>query len=66
MKYPTWICTACGHEYCRVKEPNYHTREGATYHMNDCDICSVYTMVTEPRDFGYLTKQSVKLLDIEE
>lgn len=47
-KYPQWICGPCGDKYGEQKCGI------ATWHEEKCEICGVITMVTEPRDFGYL------------
>ena len=52
--YPSWCCKQCGtfarKMMGRDPAPEYHV---STYHMDTCDVCGVYTEVTEPRDFGY-------------
>jgi hypothetical protein len=49
MKYPAWICRACGEKYGRIAIPFM------TYHVGDpCGWCGTMTApVTEPRDFGH-------------
>lgn len=46
--YPAWICGSCGIRY--GKRPCGK----ATWHLDTCQICGKYTVVTEPRDFGHL------------
>lgn len=52
-KYPDWICNVCGKAYGKRPEGNPY---GATYHIDECDICGEVCEVTEPRDFGHLKK----------
>lgn len=45
---PEWVCGDCGDEYG-------HREHGlATWHPDTCGVCGKYTVVTEPRDYGYL------------
>lgn len=44
----SWVCHKCGQKY--GSQPENHI---ATYHMDTCDVCDDYTMVTEPRDYRY-------------
>lgn len=46
--YPDWVCAICGDKY------GYHEADVATWHINKCDICGEDSIVTEPRDFGFL------------
>jgi hypothetical protein len=63
-EYPTWICEECG-----IKHGRWFPKDGtyigpsplcATYHVDRCDMCNKDgVMVTEPRDFGYLKRDSL-------
>jgi len=46
--YPAWICYDCGVKYGR-RNPGY-----ATWHPDECGVCSKNDLCTEPRDFGHL------------
>jgi len=46
---PAWVCADCGVQYGRIIEGHI-----STWHVDYCDVCGTETMVTEPRDFGYL------------
>ena len=49
---PAWVCRTCGLYY--GKRAKYYD-DASTYHEGDsCGVCGTETMVTEPRDFGYL------------
>lgn len=49
---PSWVCINCGEKY-RAKPPvKDHI---STLHMGTCGVCKEHKVVTEPRDFGYLT-----------
>jgi len=47
--YPVWICYDCG-----VAHGRRPLRDGATWHMDECDLCGKSAQCTEPRDFGHL------------
>lgn len=55
MKYPTWICLACGEKYGREV-----TDIVATWHLGKCDICGKEDAVTEPRDFGHVKMELIR------
>ena len=46
---PAWVCADCGVLYGRLIKDHC-----STWHVEPCDVCGTETMVTEPRDFGYL------------
>ncbi len=47
MPYPRLICSDCA-DKAGGKRPMI-----ACFHMNICDVCNEWTMVTQPRDYGY-------------
>ena len=47
---PAWVCADCGTYYAKRIIPS----ELSTWHVEPFGVCGVETMVTEPRDFGYL------------
>ena len=53
---PAWVCADCGFIYGKriIKD------HCSTWHVEECDVCGVETMVTEPRDFGYLKPEWTK------
>lgn len=57
LKYPQRICSQCAAKYCRRS-----TCGLATWHDDTCGICGNVTNVTEPRDFGHLTNEGIKML----
>ena len=60
MDYPTWICRDCGLRYgCAA------SNAATTWHTETCDICGIKKAVTEPRDFGHLSKKSLDFLGIK-
>ena len=46
---PAWVCADCGVLYGRLIKDHC-----STWHVEPCSVCGTETMVTEPRDFGYL------------
>jgi len=46
---PAWVCCDCGVLYGRRIDDRL-----STWHVDTCGVCGTETMVTEPRDFGYL------------
>lgn len=58
MKYPSWICGDCG------KEHGQRECGLATWHNGLCEVCFEEKAVTEPRDFGHLTKAAIRKLGI--
>ena len=55
--YPSWVCFDCGKKYGRGRDPSY-----CTIHEDTCGICKQEkVMVTEPRDFGHLKSDWIKI-----
>ncbi len=52
-KKEVWICSNCGKKYGNKPVGI------ATWHEDVCDICGKKTVVTEPRDFGYLNQNKL-------
>jgi anaerobic ribonucleoside-triphosphate reductase len=51
---PAWCCAKCGEKYGRRQAGL------ATWHLDTCGVCGKESVVTEPRDFGYLKPEWVK------
>lgn len=54
---PNWVCHDCGEKWGRWWEEGKYNGPSphfATYHINECEVCSKTTSVTEARDFGFL------------
>lgn len=47
---PEFCCNGCGNEY-----GNGRTTDTSTMHLGKCGVCGRTAVVTEPRDYGYLT-----------
>jgi hypothetical protein len=46
---PAWTCRDCGGRYGKA-------RDGvSTWHVGTCGVCDRIAVVTEPRDYGYLS-----------
>ena len=64
---PSWVCYSCG-----IKHGAWYQDDGtyigptpscATYHHGKCEVCGTTDIaVTEPRDYGYLTRNLDGLL----
>jgi len=50
MKYPSWICSDCGH---KAQPDKKRINENATWHESKCDVCKETKPVTQTRDFGW-------------
>jgi len=59
-KKEVWICSNCGKKYGNKPVGI------ATWHEDVCDICGKKTVVTEPRDFGYLNQNKLPVEPILE
>lgn len=57
--YPSYICADCGKKHCNglPKLKNYKS----TFHEGVCDMCGKTSALTQPRDYGHLTEESIKL-----
>jgi hypothetical protein len=49
--YPHWVCEACGMRAAIVS--NTSINNIACWHQDVCEVCRMYTNVTEARDYGY-------------
>ncbi len=49
------VCIDCGEKYGK-RLPSM-----ATWHRAECDICGNFTACTEPRDYGYLDRNAIRI-----
>lgn len=57
--YPSYICADCGEKHCNglSKLITY----ASTFHEGVCDMCGKISSLTQPRDYGHLTQQAIKM-----
>lgn len=53
---PVWVCAQCAILICNNKQSGV-----ATWHTGQCDVCKETKVVTEPRDFGGLRSDAIKI-----
>jgi hypothetical protein len=50
-KQINWVCFPCGKRASDKSKTKCFSV--STCHMGTCDVCGKFSVVTEPRDFGY-------------